>query len=65
MKKLLIFILIFFIFIISIYSFPVIKFENKIYDFGDIKEDEGPYEYEFTFSNTGDEPLKITKVKAS
>ena len=57
--------LIFFIFTISLYSSPIIKFENEVHDFGDIEEDEGPYEYEFTFSNTGDEPLKLIKVKAS
>lgn len=64
MKKLLM-LLIFFILTISLYSFPIIKFENEVHDFGNIKEDKGPYEYEFTFSNTGDEPLKLIKVKAS
>ncbi len=65
MKKLLLFILIFFIFIISLYSLPIITFENEVHDFGDIKEESGPYERDFIFYNTGDEPLKITKVKAS
>jgi hypothetical protein len=64
MKKILL-LLIFFILTISLYSSPIIKFENEVHDFGDIKEDGGPYEYEFTFSNTGDEPLKLIKVKAS
>lgn len=64
MKKILIF-LIFFILTISLYSSPIITFEEKVHDFGNIKENKGPYEYEFTFSNTGDEPLKLIKVKAS
>ena len=47
-----------------LFSQPVIKFETLEYDFGDIKEDEGPYEYDYVFQNIGDESLKITKVKA-
>lgn len=65
MKKLLLLFLVFFIFIIPIYSSPIITFEDVVHDFGDIKEEGGPYEHDFIFSNTGDEPLKITKVKAS
>ena len=63
MKKIF-FLLIFFILTISLYSVPVISFEKEIHDFGDILEDEGPYECEFAFSNTGDEPLTVQKVKA-
>ncbi len=58
-------VLIFFILTISLHSVPIITFEKEVHDFGDIEEDGGPYEYEFTFSNTGDEPLKLIKVKAS
>ena len=47
-----------------LFSQPVIKFETLEYDFGDIKEDKGPFEYNFVFYNTGDEPFQITKVKA-
>jgi hypothetical protein len=47
-----------------LFSQPIIKFDTLEYDFGDIKEDEGPYEYNYVFQNTGDEPLKLTKVKA-
>ena len=63
MKKIF-FLLIFFVLTISLYSEPVISFEKEIHDFGDILEDEGPYECEFTFSNTGNEPLTLQKVKA-
>ena len=42
-----------------------ISFEKEIHDFGKIKEDGGKVEYIFTFTNTGDAPLIITKVKAS
>ena len=58
-------VMMFFILTISLYSAPIITFEKEVHDFGDIKEDAGPYEYEYTFSNTGDEPLKLIKVKAS
>jgi hypothetical protein len=52
-------------FTVLLFSKPIIKFDSLEHDFGDIKEDGGPYEYEFIFSNTGDEPLKLIKVKAS
>ncbi len=45
-------------------SLADIKFKNTIHDFGEIKEEEGPYEYTFEFNNTGNEPFKLTKVKA-
>jgi len=65
MKKLLLLWLILFVLIVSLYSSPKITFEKEVHNFGDIKEEGGPYEYDFIFSNTGDEPLKIIKVKAS
>jgi hypothetical protein len=42
---------------------PKIKFESKRFDFGTIKEDDGAAKCTFHFTNTGDEPLKLTKVK--
>ncbi|MBU8891201.1 MAG: DUF1573 domain-containing protein [Bacteroidales bacterium] len=42
-----------------------ISFEKEIHDFGKIKEDGGKVEYKFAFTNTGNSPLIITKVKAS
>ena len=45
-------------------SLADIKFKNTIHDFGEIKEEEGPYEYTFEFNNTGNKPFKLTKVKA-
>jgi len=65
MKKLFLLWLIFFVIVVSLYSSQKITFEKEVHDFGDIKEEGGPYEYNFIFSNTGDEPLKIIKVKAS
>lgn len=50
---------------VLLFSKPIIKFDALEHDFGNIKEDGGPYEYEFIFLNTGDEPLKLIKVKAS
>ncbi len=43
---------------------PIIEFETLIYDFGRIKEEAGPHKVDFKFSNTGDEPFRILKVKA-
>ncbi|HSH50985.1 MAG TPA: DUF1573 domain-containing protein [Bacteroidales bacterium] len=42
-----------------------IFFEKDVHDFGEIKEDGGAVEYEFTFNNTGNEPLVITNVRAT
>ncbi|HEY0655586.1 MAG TPA: DUF1573 domain-containing protein [Chryseosolibacter sp.] len=43
---------------------PVITFEKKSHDFGDIIQGE-KVEYVFTFSNTGTEPLIITNVEVT
>jgi hypothetical protein len=43
---------------------PVITFENKTHDFGDIIQGE-KVEYVFSFSNTGTEPLIITNVEVT
>ena len=41
-----------------------IKFEQTVFDFGNIKEDGGKVSHEFTFTNVGEEPLKITSARA-
>ena len=41
-----------------------IKFEETIYDFGNIKEDGGPVTHEFIFENTGKGNLVIHSAKA-
>lgn len=41
-----------------------ISFEKTIHDFGNIREDGGPVTYEFTFTNSGSEPLKINSARA-
>ncbi|OFY71104.1 MAG: hypothetical protein A3G23_14945 [Bacteroidetes bacterium RIFCSPLOWO2_12_FULL_37_12] len=43
----------------------VMNFEKSTHDFGNIKEEGGPYEYTFKFVNTGTEPVVISNVKAS
>lgn len=40
-------------------------FEKSAHDFGQIKEENGPAEVTFEFTNTGTAPIKLTKVKAS
>ena len=40
-------------------------FDKKEHDFGNITESGGEVECVFTFTNTGDSPLTITKVTAS
>lgn len=41
-----------------------IKFEQTIFDFGNIKEDGGKVTHEFKFTNTGNAPLTINSAKA-
>lgn len=40
-------------------------FENETYDFGSIKEEDGPVEHKFVFTNIGEAPLIIQAVRAS
>lgn len=40
-------------------------FENDTFDFGSIKEENGPVEHKFVFTNIGDAPLIIQGVRAS
>ncbi|MCB2196571.1 MAG: DUF1573 domain-containing protein [Bacteroidetes bacterium] len=42
-----------------------ISFEKEVHDFGNIKESDGKVEYKFMFTNTGDAPLIINRVRAS
>lgn len=41
-----------------------IKFQETIFDFGNIREDGGPVTHEFTFTNEGKDPLVITGARA-
>lgn len=43
---------------------PVITFEKKVHDFGDIVQGD-KVEQTFTFTNTGNEPLIITNVQVT
>ena len=63
MKKILL-LIIFLCYSFILFADAEIKFENLIYDYGELIEDEGPYEHIFHFTNTGDEPFKLVKVKA-
>ena len=42
-----------------------LKFTEKNHDFGQIKEVDGPAEYQFDFTNTSQVPITITNVRAS
>jgi len=42
-----------------------VSFEEKEYDFGAIKEEDGPVTHEFVFKNGMDAPVKILNVRAS
>ncbi len=44
---------------------PMMKFEKKHHDFGDISLKGGKVTYEFSFINDGTEPLIISKAKGS
>lgn len=48
-----------------LFAAPKIEFAKTNHDFGEIKEEGGNATFEFEFKNTGDEPLKLEKVKAS
>lgn len=45
-------------------KFPVMSFEEEVYDFGTITAGES-VEHEFTFKNTGEAPLVVSNAKAS
>src|SRR5690606_2810425 len=47
------------------YGQPEISFSETSYNFGLIKEEEGPVEHTFLFVNKGNEPLTIAGVSAS
>lgn len=42
-----------------------LNFNEETHDFGVIKEEAGPAEFKFEFTNTGQDPVKITNVRAS
>ncbi len=42
-----------------------IEIGSKSYDFGTIREADGPVSHTFTITNTGDTPLVITSVRAA
>jgi len=44
---------------------PSILFESKVYNFGQIKEENGPQKCRFNFTNVGTDTLKLTAVRAS
>ncbi len=44
---------------------PVIEFEEKIHDFGEIREDGGTVTHTFNFKNDGGQPLIVHNVRAS
>lgn len=49
----------------SVSAQAVISAENTSYDFGEIKEADGKVSHTFEITNTGDQPLVITRVIAS
>jgi len=63
MKRAIALIIIIFIWI-SLLSQPIIEFETLEYDFGRIKEEEGPHQIDFKFSNTGDESFRLIDISA-
>ena len=63
MKKIII-IVFFLLTAVILLSQPIIEFETLVYDFGRIKEEEGPHKVDFKFSNTGNESFRIINVHA-
>ena len=62
MKKLVL-ALVMFAAVVSAYSQPQIEFDKKTHDFGKVREEGGKITARFTFKNTGDSDLILTKVK--
>ena len=50
---------------VTLNAAPEISFNFLTHDFGEIKEEDGKVSFDFTFTNTGDDTLTVTKVKAS
>lgn len=49
----------------SVFSQPVIQFDDKVHDFGTIKEVDGAVAYDFEFVNRGNAPILIKNVESS
>jgi len=49
---------------LSAQSDPVMTFEKKVHDFGDINKGT-PVTYEFVFTNTGRQPIFLSKPRSS
>lgn len=52
-------------FSMAIMAQPIATFNVSTYDFGTIKESNGPVKYTFEITNTGDKPLVIIDAVAS
>lgn len=65
MKRIALLCLLFSVAMLSIFAQPKISFESVVHDFGTFDEDGGNVSAEFRFSNTGNEPLEITSVRAT
>ena len=63
MKKIIVIIIMLITWVLLL-SQPIIEFETLKYDFGKIKEEAGPHEFDFKFVNTGNESFRIINVKA-
>ena len=46
-------------------SVQILQFKETTFDFGTVKEEDGPVDHEFTFVNVSDRPILIRHVKAS
>lgn len=49
----------------SVFSQAVIQFDERVHDFGSIKEVDGPVAYHFEFVNAGTSPVLIKNVESS
>lgn len=47
------------------YSQAVVEFQQRVHDFGTIKEVNGPVSYDFVFVNRGNSPILIKNVESS
>jgi len=63
MKKIVLVVMLLLAFVMLL-SKPIIKFETLEYNLGKIKEEDGLHQVDFKYTNTGDEPFHLIRVKA-
>ena len=51
--------------VLTAWADAMVEIDSKSFDFGVIREADGPVSHTFTLTNTGDKPLVLTSVRAA